>query len=639
MFFFNFQGYSPIEGYSKVISKTNCKSLIWGYFGLPANENGEVVCNVKTICRICANSVSSKGGNTTNMIYHLKSHHRSEYLEMKKQSRDIQSSSRNDAYEDEDQNSSVASMEEIDVQFSLDHLYASNMETNVKQEMLEDGSESLDSVTESIIKFLAYTMQSWDLVEEKAFVNMIQNLNPDYEIPEKDYLIKTGVPKLYNDTIRKMKREMIRHLNENFLAITLDSWTCLSDSQYFAVTAHFIDKEWNLKSVYLNCASLDTNYTDESLDHVLMVLLSDWGININQNIISCTTTDKYSKVLRIVDDYCTKLQYIPCFGNCINMAVTQTLNIPPIKIAVSKLKKLQSAIALGNHIKAGHHIIVDGLPNFCPNFWRSTLELTRWFLSNQPVVSAWLQGVPNQKHLVLDGSNISALGDFVSCTKLLDDIATTLCGDEYVSASSVLPLLGKIKKNLQFQASDSALSQEIKSEILSALSKSYENAFVQQDLWMASLCDPRFRLTFTDNAEYIKKMAIDGMIEYYTSNNSSEEQGSQNKEGLEAFFDVTDNESPEQKAKSELHCYLTMNKVNWNSNPLTWWKQHEDSFPALKKIAQKYLAIQGSNVAAERLFGMKGDVVLRQRAALVQENSEMQFFLAENYNFIPDCAC
>ncbi|GFR31732.1 hypothetical protein TNCT_298471 [Trichonephila clavata] len=59
--------------------------------------------------------------------------------------------------------------------------------------------------------------------------------------------------------------------------------------------------------------------------------------------------------------------------------------------------------------------------------------------------------------------------------------------------------------------------------------------------------------------------------------------------------------NPSQEAEKELNEYLSMPRVSFEHDPLNWWKVHYESFPSLKVLARKYLCIQGSSVALERV--------------------------------------
>ncbi|GFR23521.1 zinc finger BED domain-containing protein 1 [Trichonephila clavata] len=114
----------------------------------------------------------------------------------------------------------------------------------------------------------------------------------------------------------------------------------------------------------------------------------------------------------------------------------------------------------------------------------------------------------------------------------------------------------------------------------------------------------------------------------------------QNKKGLAKFFDLFGSNSnsentrnPSQEAEKELNEYLSMPRVSFEHDPLDWWKVHYESFPSLKVLARKYLCIQGSSVASERVFSSGGSVITRQRASLLPKHAEMQIFLSHNKKY------
>ena len=80
---------SSSSSYSQVnIVKKNTKSPVWSYFGLKANENGCVSEDVdQPVCCESGKVVPAKGGNTSNLFWHLKEHHHTSYDEISLNSR------------------------------------------------------------------------------------------------------------------------------------------------------------------------------------------------------------------------------------------------------------------------------------------------------------------------------------------------------------------------------------------------------------------------------------------------------------------------------------------------------------------------------------------------------------------------
>lgn len=58
-----------------LVDKKGVKSHVWKYFGFEADDKGNILDNQKPVCKRCHRSFLSKGGNTSNLIKHLKDRH------------------------------------------------------------------------------------------------------------------------------------------------------------------------------------------------------------------------------------------------------------------------------------------------------------------------------------------------------------------------------------------------------------------------------------------------------------------------------------------------------------------------------------------------------------------------------------
>ena len=55
--------------------------------------------------------------------------------------------------------------------------------------------------------------------------------------------------------------------------------------------------------------------------------------------------------------------------------------------------------------------------------------------------------------------------------------------------------------------------------------------------------------------------------------------------------------------ETELNAYMRVQQVAKDTDPLTWWKQHQQEFPRLARMTRQYLAVPASSSSPERLFG------------------------------------
>ncbi|CAN0283615.1 unnamed protein product [Scytosiphon promiscuus] len=64
--------------------------------------------------------------------------------------------------------------------------------------------------------------------------------------------------------------------------------------------------------------------------------------------------------------------------------------------------------------------------------------------------------------------------------------------------------------------------------------------------------------------------------------------------------------------------------------PLKWWESKEEVYPTLSKVAFKYLAVQATSAASERLFSEAKLVLTDKRNRLKDDNVEDIVFLHSN---------
>ena len=101
------------------------------------------------------------------------------------------------------------------------------------------------------------------------------------------------------------------------------------------------------------------------------------------------------------------------------------------------------------------------LRSACPSRWWSTAKLCNRYLKNQLAVCIKLLECPFKKHLMLGGTEVSAVKN-VPAIALLEDMTRTLNGSSYLTVSSALPLYACIKKHLEPEQRDSELLKKKK---------------------------------------------------------------------------------------------------------------------------------------------------------------------------------
>ena len=79
--------------------------------------------------------------------------------------------------------------------------------------------------------------------------------------------------------------------------------------------------------------------------------------------------------------------------------------------------------------------------------------------------------------------------------------------------------------------------------------------------------------------------------------------------------------------ETEMNDYFLKPAISGLCNPLSFWKDHENTYPKLAILAMKYLAVPASSAPVERLFSMAGKVFFPERCNLSDKTFETSMFL------------
>jgi hypothetical protein len=86
---------------------------------------------------------------------------------------------------------------------------------------------------------------------------------------------------------------------------------------------------------------------------------------------------------------------------------------------------------------------------------------------------------------------------------------------------------------------------------------------------------------------------------------------------LESLMDeISPSTLPQTKDEVDLYIDLQLKDNETYANPLIFWRQHEQTFPHLSKLAKKLFSIPCSSAAVEREFSAAGQLVTQRRSSL-----------------------
>ena len=362
------------------------------------------------------------------------------------------------------------------------------------------------------------------------------------------------------------------------------------------------------------------------------------------------TTDNGSNVISATN--ILKWQRLPCFGHCLNLAVTNSLKRDGrVARALGVARKIVSSFSMSwkKRRELAKIQLEKGLPQHnlvadCVTRWGSMEKMVSRILEQEEALRVVLSSDRKTTHLIPTWQDVHV---FESITKALS--TDFLSGDSHVTVSSIQPVLHNLGcRVLSEDGSDTPLTKEIKKGVLDYLQSKYLDPKVKVLLSIATFLDPRFKTDYISGVdlELLMDEVVDRGMEFIENQQQDQDQTSaadvpppHKKKKLMTFLkkDQTDAtssalRSPLQKLKEEIEMYRFCPKFDVESDetPLQWWNVHESTYPVLSKLARKHLCLCATSCASERLFSTSGNIVTPTRATLKPHKVHMLVFLAKN---------
>lgn len=596
--------------------------------------------------------VSNKQRNTSNMWKHLEVHHPVEY----KLSRELKPQTPKNL------------KRPIPTFTSTD----GGNQRNLFQLQAWSGKRS-DNINQAIARYICKSFAPLSTVESESFSSLINVLDSRHKVPGRKAFTDEIIPRMYNTTRDMVLKEITSEAA--WYCVTTDAWTSsVTMTPFLSLTLHYIDSGFHLQSKALDTIHMPQDHTGQNIADVITDALAKWNLDLSR--LLALTTDNGSNMLvaaRIIGK-----PRVPCFGHVLHNGVNQAIKVKAISDTLQICKKISNAFAYSSKKRRELHIaqadlnVPDhALITSCATRWGSSYASLERLKEQQEPVLRVLGGDKKTADLVaswwqrcgdIDGI-LSGLKDFSSLTDALS-------GDNYVTASSVLPLIRKISAMAsvhpdaevdeqadvdedtehELAEGETDLAQHIKNVVAQYIRPRFNHWEVQVTLAVSTFLDPRYKaVLLTEQQEQSAKLRIledggsylDQEQEAVPPSNSSNDSASSQltvppKKKVKSLCDLLLDDvccenpitSSREKVQQELDTYLVQCRAT--GDPLEWWCKNSAAYPVLSYVARKYLAVPGTSCSSERLFSTAGNVITQTRNRLKPDNASMLIFLNKN---------
>ncbi|XP_067305981.1 E3 SUMO-protein ligase ZBED1-like [Pseudorasbora parva] len=444
-------------------------------------------------------------------------------------------------------------------------------------------------------------------------------------------------------------------------------WTSRSTEAYLTVTCHVIDN-WQMQEFVLETCHFSAQHTSDNISEELKRIAEEWGIT--QKVLAVVTDNGANMVSAVHKAW---WKHYPCFAHTLNLVVKDAIKASPeishllekcrnivsffhhSTKATEKLKQLQKKLKV-----AEHKLIIS-----VETRWNSAFYmLERLHEQMDPVTTALC--LLKKSDLCFTNEEQSVVHLTIEALKPFEEATREVSAEKNISVSKIIPLVTLL---LKATAVSERQGSSFATELAQQCQRRFRGVETIHSLCASTFLDIRFKhLAFRDkdHVEVVKKRLLSemqdvrlatsdlaaappeatstsfpGSVSGPTASCASSvtppltpRTASATAGGIWEDFDSQVLSAQQQSGSSgsiiEMRRYAEEKVIPRNQDPLVWWRNHEQTFPSLSKLAKKYLGITASSVPSERIFSKAGELISQRRNRLKGKNVNMLLFLNKN---------
>ena len=309
-------------------------SPIWYHFHKADGNKGE--------CRYCHKLIATSAGSTSNLLRHLKTKHPFVALERREQRSEPTAGSPTVQSSSDGRNLKTGVGEK-------DTKPAESIKNTISEAPMQSGQQRCqDLITNfvdvikpmsaqksrvidvQLLKTICDGYQPFSLVEEEEFRKFVAMLNPSYKLPSRRTLTTSLMPTVYDELKSNVERDLAAAVG---VALTCDRWTSVTNTSFYALTAHYFDKNVSIKSHLLECSEFSDRHTADNIRAWVTKIFDRFEIGAK---VIALVTDNAANMKAAAS--LLKVRHLSCFAHTLNLVVQSAIK-SSIKNVVSIFQK------------------------------------------------------------------------------------------------------------------------------------------------------------------------------------------------------------------------------------------------------------------------------------------------------------
>ncbi|GBC14910.2 zinc finger BED domain-containing protein RICESLEEPER 2-like [Rhizophagus irregularis DAOM 181602=DAOM 197198] len=450
----------------------------------------------------------------------------------------------------------------------------------------------------NLVKWIVIKQHAFTIAEEPEFINFIHSLHPTAKIPSAD-TIKSHISNFY-----RTDREKVQNILLNIprkISFTIDCWTSPSVKSFLSITAHFIDKDWKLQHILLDFLEMFDSHTGQNLKETFVTGLECFAHVINLSVQAALTQleSEISKLRDLVN-----------------------------RIRASSLRREKLKMACKNNQLKDLTLIPD-----VPTRWNSTYEMISRSLQLKIAIDSVTLNDRDLKKYLLTKNQWAELEKIKDFLFLFKEVTTIMSGFTYPTLSATIHLYNILIDHVENVIGDVNVIGDENEEVIEDVDdeseansgNNNENEWSQIIKNAAKICRLKLLEYYNKiNYSYLISTILDPRLklQYYKDN----EWGDELINDIQQKFLIMSRVFKRRRVESsadEYQIYLSLPQLDGNEDPLEWWKNNEQQFPSLAKMARDFLSIPATSVPSEQVFSSGKNLITDKRNRLVGKTIRM----------------